>query len=84
MPNKQFAERLNRELDAIGVPLRSDERIEVFSKLIKIPKFKAEAMLNGVTVPDEALLKLLAEELEVNPDWLIGKSEQKQKKTKAS
>ncbi|QRN03118.1 hypothetical protein GH742_04140 [Legionella sp. MW5194] len=84
MPNKQFAERLNRELDAIGVPLRSDERIEVFSKLIKIPKFKAEAMLNGITVPDDALLKLLAEELEVNPDWLIGKSEQKQKKTKAS
>ncbi|KTC99606.1 hypothetical protein [Legionella erythra] len=84
MPNKQFAERLNRELDAIGVPLRSDERIEVFSKLIKIPKFKAEAMLNGITVPDEALLKILAEELEVNPDWLIGKSEQKQKKTKAS
>lgn len=84
MPNKQFAERLNRELDAIGVPLRSDERIEVFSKLIKIPKFKAEALLNGITMPDEALLKVLAEELEVNPDWLIGKSEQKQKKTKAS
>ncbi|MDX1837532.1 hypothetical protein DIZ81_06310 [Legionella taurinensis] len=84
MTNKQFAERLNRELDAIGVPLRSDERIEVFSKLIKIPKFKAEAMLNGITVPDDTLLKLLAEELEVNPDWLIGKSEQKQKKTKAS
>lgn len=84
MPNKQFAERLNRELDAIGVPLRSDERIEVFSKLIKIPKFKAEAMLNGISLPDDDLLKILADELEVNPDWLIGKSEQKQKKSKAS
>lgn len=83
MPNKQFSERLNKELDAIGVPPRSDERIEVFSKLIKIPKFKAEAFLNGITVPDPKLLDLIAEELEVNADWLVGKSEQRQKKTRA-
>ncbi|KTC84831.1 hypothetical protein [Legionella brunensis] len=83
MPNKLFAERLNKELDNIGVPPRSDERIEVFSKLIKIPKFKAEAFLNGITTPDEKILNLIAEELEVNGDWLIGKSEHKQKKTRA-
>ena len=80
MSNKLFAERLNKELDSVGAPLRSDERIEVFSKLVKIPKFKAEAFLSGITVPDETLLNRIAEELEVNPLWLIGKSEQRQRK----
>lgn len=77
MPNKLFAERLNKELDNIGVPPRSEERVEVFSKLIKIPKFKAEAFLNGVSLPEQTILSLLAEELEVSPEWLIGRSEQR-------
>lgn len=83
MPNKLFAERLNKELDNIGVPPRSDERVDAFAKLIRAPKFKAEAFLNGITLPDEKLLDIIAEELEVNADWLVGKSEQKQKKTRA-
>lgn len=80
MPNKQFADRLNKELDNIGVPARNDERIEVFSKLLKIPRFKAEAFINGITLPDQTLLTRIANEFEVNPDWLVGKSEQRQKK----
>ncbi|KTD31885.1 MULTISPECIES: hypothetical protein [Legionella] len=83
MPNKQFADRLNKELDNIGVPTRNDERIEVFSKLIKIPKFKAEAFISGITLPDQTLLTRIANEFEVNPDWLVGKSEQRQKKSRA-
>jgi hypothetical protein len=75
MLNKRFSERLNKELDNIGAPESSVERIEVLAKLIKIPKFKAEALLNGATNPDEALLNALAEEFEVNADWLVGKSE---------
>ncbi|CEG58065.1 hypothetical protein [Legionella fallonii] len=77
MLNKRFSERLNKELDSIGVPETTAERIEVLSKLIKIPRFKAEALLNGNTNPDEALLNTLAQELEVNADWLIGKSDSK-------
>lgn len=77
MLNKRFSERLNKELDSIGVPEATAERIEVLSKLIKVPKFKAEALLNGITNPDDALLKTLAQELEVNEDWLLGKSESK-------
>jgi hypothetical protein len=83
MPNKEFAERLNKELDAIGAPPRVVDRIEVFAKLVKIPKFKAEAFLDGITVPDAVLLERIADEFEVNSDWLIGKSEQRQKKNRA-
>lgn len=77
MTNKLFAERLNKELDAIDVPAQNLERIEAFAKLVKIPKFKAEAFLNGVYVPDPVLLEQIAEVLEVKGDWLIGKAEKK-------
>lgn len=77
MLNKRFSERLNKELDSIGVPETTTERIAVLSKLIKVPKFKAEALLNGITNPDEAVLETLAHELEVNADWLLGKSDSK-------
>ncbi|STY30695.1 Uncharacterised protein [Legionella wadsworthii] len=75
MLNKRFSERLNKELDNIGAPEASAERIEVLSKLIKIPKFKAEALLNGAVNPDEKLLNALAQEFEVSADWLAGKGD---------
>ncbi len=78
MSNRQFSERLNKELDGIGVPERNDERVDAFAKLIKVPHFKAESILNGTTVLDAPLLDLIAEELEVNADWLIGKSDKRQ------
>jgi hypothetical protein len=77
MLNKKFSERLNKELDSIGAPETTAERIEVLSKLVKIPKFKAEALLTGLTKPDEHLLKVLAQEFEVNEDWLLGKNDSK-------
>ncbi|MFJ1268918.1 hypothetical protein ACD661_10150 [Legionella lytica] len=75
MLNRRFSERLNKELDNIGAPVSAHERIEVLSKLIKIPKFKAEALLNGSTNPDAAILDSLAKEFEVSADWLVGKDE---------
>lgn len=77
MLNRKFSERLNKELDSIGVPEATSERIEALSKIIKVPKFKAEALLTGLTSPDASLLKTLAEELEVNEDWLLGKKDAK-------
>ncbi len=77
MLNKKFSERLNKELDSIGVPEANSERIEILSKLIKIPKFKAEALLNGLTSPDAKVLKMLADEFEVNESWLLGKEDSK-------
>lgn len=75
MLNKRFSERLNKGLDNIGAPESHAERIEALSKLLRIPKFKAEALLNGATNPDADLLNALAQELEVSVDWLFGKSE---------
>jgi len=77
MLNKRFSERLNKELDSIGVPETTRERIEVLAKLIKAPKFKAEALLSGNARTDEPLLATLAQELEVNIDWLLGKTDSK-------
>lgn len=77
MPNKVFSAWLNDELDEIGVPQSSFERIDVFAKLLKVPKFKAEGLLNGLTTPDEQLLSVIADELEVDSDWLIGKTDDK-------
>ncbi|KTC66563.1 hypothetical protein Lade_1221 [Legionella adelaidensis] len=75
--NRQLADRVNKELDEMGVPSRSEERIEIFAKLIKIPRFKAESLLNGSLPLDEKLVQLLAEEFEVNPEWLTGKSDKR-------
>lgn len=73
MSYKQFALRLNQMLDEIDVPQKADERVEAFAKLIKAPKFKAEAFLNGTTIPEPPVLELLATEFEVSVDWLLGK-----------
>lgn len=77
MANKRFSERLNRELDAIGVPQRMDERIEIFSKLLRVSTFKAENILNGNIFIANPYLKTIANELEVKEEWLLGKSDDK-------
>ena len=73
MSNKAFAERLNKALDDIGAPERTEERVDVFSKLIKVPKFKADAILSGTMPLDAHLLEMLSQELEVTEDWLMGR-----------
>jgi len=78
MGNKQFSDRLNKELDEIDVPQQREERVAIFAKLIKVPRFRAEAILNGNTMMLEPpVLSLLADELEVSADWLLGKSDKR-------
>ena len=72
MSHKIFAERLNSELDQIDFPSKLDERVEAFAKLLDIPRFKAESILSGAILPEEELLMRIAEELEVDPGWLLG------------
>ncbi len=74
MSNRVFAERLNKALDDIGVPAKTNERVDVLSKLINVPKFKADGLLNGTIPLDAHLFEILTQELEITEDWLMGRS----------
>ncbi len=76
MNGRIFAERLNQSLDEIGVPTLVSERIDIFAKLLDIPKFKAEAILNGRLVVSPDILEKIAQELEVSSDWLLGEQDE--------
>lgn len=76
MSNKKLSERLNNELDALGVPGLMMERVQVCSKLFKLPRFKTEAVLNGMVLDSLAIQKI-ANELEVSTDWLLGLKNEK-------
>lgn len=69
---KHFAERLNNCLDDTGAPAHVRERALILSKLINIPKQQAWTFLAGQQLPDADLLKRLANEFEVDPQWLSG------------
>jgi hypothetical protein len=77
MSNKLFAERLNAELDAIDMPIQVNERVVAFAKFADLPKFKAQAVLNGTSIPDEQILSFIARQLEVSVSWLLGKADRK-------
>lgn len=74
MTNRDFSVRLNKELSDIGIPEKMEERIDVFSKIFKTPKYRSQEILNGNLLPDTILLQKLAKELEVSTDWLLGKN----------
>jgi hypothetical protein len=72
MSNKKLTERLNHELDELGVPALLTERVQVCSKLFELPRFKIEALLHGVVAFDSNTMQRIADELEVSKDWLLG------------
>lgn len=76
MSNKKLTERLNCELDELGVPALMTERVQACSKMFELPKYKIEALLHGVAL-DGTTMQRIAEELEVSPDWLFGGTEEK-------
>lgn len=69
---KLFSTRLQDCLDDTGAPTSIRERAVILSRLIDIPKQSAWSMLNGHQVPDPDVLKKLAHEFEVDPQWLSG------------
>ncbi|EHL32289.1 hypothetical protein [Legionella drancourtii] len=77
MSNKKLTERLHKELDELGVPALMTERIQVCSKLFKLPKFKIEALLNGIVAFDSNSMQKIADELDVSIDWLFGAPKEK-------
>ena len=79
MSNKRLTERLNEELDELGVPTQMTERVQVCSKLFNVPKFKIEALLHGVVAFDSKSMQKIADELDVSIHWLLGNSAGKTK-----
>ncbi len=75
MSNKKLSERLNNQLDELGVPALMTERVQICSKLFNLPKFKIEALLCGVVALDLDSMQKIADELEVSMDWLFGNKE---------
>lgn len=75
MAFKQFAQRLNQELDEMDVPAPHRERTEILAKLIHVPRFKAQAYLDGIDLPDDSILSVMGDELEVDINWLLGRTD---------
>ncbi|HLB57268.1 MAG TPA: hypothetical protein VJL60_00465 [Gammaproteobacteria bacterium] len=63
---KQFADRLNKGLDDLGVPIHIKERAAILGKMLHIPKQQAWSLLEGHTFPDNQLLQQIATELEID------------------
>lgn len=80
MKNPLFYDRLQRELDSWGLPSKEDERASAFAKLMHIKTFQALSYLQGMTVPDQETLEKISQELNINADWLLGKSEDKNRR----
>ncbi len=72
MSNKKLSERLNNELDNMDVPALMVERVQICSKMFKLPPFKIEALLNGIVIFDTKAMQKIADELDVSRDWLLG------------
>jgi hypothetical protein len=69
---KHFAERLNNCLDDTGAPIQVRERAAILSRVLDIPKQQAWSLLEGNQLPDTNLLQRIANEFEVDPQWLSG------------
>ena len=79
MSNRKLTERLNHELDSIGVPELMLQRVQACSKMFKLPKSRVEALLYGMSTIDTKAIETIANELDVNKDWLLGYSNEKTK-----
>ncbi len=72
MINRLFSERLNHELDEMGVPQDQEERVAAFARLMNIHRFTAANLLKGETAIEPITIQLVANELEVDVGWLLG------------
>ncbi|KTD09526.1 hypothetical protein [Legionella jamestowniensis] len=70
IPNRLLSEHSNK--DSIGVSIVLPERISACAKIFKLPKFKTESVLQDIEINKHSL-QTIADELEVNVDWLLGK-----------
>lgn len=72
-----FQKRLHKELTAFAFPLEKEERIECFSKIFNLSKHTSESIMYGSIIPDLKTIKMIAVELSVSEQWLLGTSNKK-------
>lgn len=68
---KHFATRLNKCLDELGVPTDTRDRTIILSKMLKITRQQSRMLIDGYQLPDDYLLNQIAQELEVESNWLV-------------
>ena len=69
---KQFADKLNYCLDNMGAPAQVRERANILSKLLDLSKQQAWGLLAGQQAPEQDTLQKIANEFEVDLNWLAG------------
>ena len=69
---REFSKRLSQCLDDTGAPPQPRERAIILSKLLDIPKHLAWSLLEGQQLPEKDLLQKIANEFEVESQWLMG------------
>jgi hypothetical protein len=69
---KSFSAKLNKCLDDLDVPENPRERASILSKMLDLPRQQAWGLIEGTLVPDEDLAARIAEEMEVELEWLFG------------
>lgn len=69
---KHFAEKLNHCLDETDAPAQVRERAAILSKMLDIPKQQAWSILEGQQYPSAELIQRIADEFEVDVNWLTG------------
>lgn len=69
---KFFAQRLNTCLDEVDAPASPRERAAILAKMLDIPRQQAWSLVEGHQLPDENLIKQIADEFEVETNWLTG------------
>ncbi len=67
---KQLAVQVNKTLNDLGVPTNNRERASILSKMLDITKQQAWSLLEGSMFPDNALLKKIVSELEIDYSML--------------
>jgi plasmid maintenance system antidote protein VapI len=77
MNTKIFSQRFNRELAALDFPEDLAEKIKAVAKVFGVSRHMANAMIFGQLLPSDEQITIIAQELEVCPDWLKGISDKR-------
>ncbi len=73
--NEVFFKRIHRQLDKIGMPMGRMKRAQAFATLFGLKRQMSFAILSGNLRPSKELLEKIAQKLEIDANWLIGRDD---------